>query len=49
MDHVDEPTRAVSEELLRDVLAAIADARATERAAGPANESPETDERTRKS
>ena len=37
MDEVDEPTREVSERLLRDVLAAIADARA----ASPSDAAPE--------
>jgi len=49
MDHVDERTRSVSEELLHDVLAAIAAAR--ERAAetdATADAPPDADERTRK-
>ena len=57
MDHVDEPTRAVAEELLRDGLAAIADARAADQAKGEQPESdpdaatpaPDADERGRKS
>ena len=35
MDQVDDPTRAVAEQLLHDVLDSIADARASERAAEP--------------
>jgi hypothetical protein len=41
MDEVDEPTRAVAEELLHDVLAAIGDARATATAADPSEPTPE--------
>src|SRR5262245_20319872 len=52
MDHVDEPTRVVAEELLNDVLASIADARATE-AAEPSTAAdpppPDTGEGTRRS
>ena len=48
MDHVDEPIRAVAEELLHDVLASIAAARADERAAEPASEDAEASTRTRK-
>jgi hypothetical protein len=49
MDHVDEPTRVVAEELLHDVLASIADARAAEGAAEPADDPSDASERTRKS
>ena len=51
MDHVDEPTLAVADELLHDALAAIADARAAdaEGAAEPADDTPDASERTRKS
>jgi hypothetical protein len=48
MDHVDEPTRAVAEELLHDVLAAIAEARATDEGATSARGSPDAGERTGK-
>jgi hypothetical protein len=51
MDHVDENTRSVAEELLHDVLACIADARRAVAApkAAPADTPPDTDERSRKS
>src|SRR5262249_48279418 len=52
MEHVDEPTRAVAEELLHDVLASIADARAAAAAEPPsaaAPPPPNTGERTRRS
>jgi len=58
MDHVDEPTRAVAAELLRDGLAAIADAPAADEAKANAEPeldpdavepSPDADERGRKS
>jgi hypothetical protein len=49
MDHVDEQTRAVADELLHDVLAAIADARASESAEEPADDPSDATERTRKS
>jgi hypothetical protein len=49
MDHVEEPIRAVAEELLHDVLAAIADARAADAAAEPADDESDTNERTQKS
>ena len=54
MDHVDEETRAVAEQLLQDGLAAIADARAAEqttaaKAPAKADVAPEAGERTRKS
>jgi hypothetical protein len=51
MDHVDETTRSIAEELLHDVLACIADARAAAAKAAPpaADPPPDADERTRKS
>lgn len=49
MDHVDEGTRTIAEELLHDVLACIADARAAERAAEPADEADDAAAGTRKS
>jgi hypothetical protein len=54
MDEVDEPTREVSERLLRDVLTAIADARAAappDAAPGPEpeNAAPASDTRPRRS
>jgi hypothetical protein len=49
MDHVEEPIRTVAEELLHDVLAAIADAREAERAEEPTDDAPDATERTRKS
>ena len=48
MDHVDAPIRRVAEDLLRDGLAAIADARAADdEAVPPADEPPTASERTR--
>ena len=52
MNEVDEPTREVSERLLRDVLAAIDDARTatpSEAAPEPENEAPASDTRPRRS
>jgi hypothetical protein len=51
MDHVDESTRRIAEELLHDVLAAIADARAASADQEPPVEDaaePDTDESRRK-
>lgn len=50
MEHVDESTRSVAEELLHDVLAAIAAAREAppEEDATPAEAPPDADERDRK-
>lgn len=49
MDHVDDNLRVVAEELVGDVLAAIADARATELAAAePDGETSDASEQTRK-
>lgn len=47
MDHVDEPVRAVAEELLHDVLAALADARASEHDAAEEEPAAEASERPR--
>jgi len=48
MDHVDEPIRAVAEELLHDVLASIAAARSDERTEEPAPGDAEASTHTRK-
>jgi hypothetical protein len=49
MDHVDDRVRGVAEELLHDVLAAIAAAREADVAEEPAGDVPDASERTRKS
>jgi hypothetical protein len=49
MDHVDEQTRTVADELLHDVLSAILDAREAEGAAEPEDDAPDATEHTRKS
>ena len=50
MTHVDESTRSVAEELLHDVLAAIAEARAASSDDEPAlaDDAPDADEGSRK-
>jgi hypothetical protein len=49
LDHVEPSARDVAEDLLRDALAAIADARAEEQASAPADTPPGATERTRRS
>ena len=50
MSHVDESTRSIAEELLNDVLAAIAEARAASSDDEPplADDAPDADESSRK-